>query len=261
MFKGSNNSFGSHGVGLGVGGGSIIAEADGTWSVSDYPTRFHFLLTNDGSASPTVRARLDHDGDWFTEGNHFSGASLFTEGHRYASDENLEPGDTVVLVNGKIKKSTSPMQKNVAGIVFYREHEKWRDWPLHDDEGGTEDDPDRDLSLCRPVTIKDSFENTIDRGVYNSETGEWEKTEEYKNLWKLASIGDSRQDNLVGFKICDEGGTVEAGDLLCTSSTAGYLMKQSDDLIRSYTVGKAMESVTFDENGKATGIYGYVYCG
>ena len=38
-------------------------------------------------------------------------------------------------------------------------------------------------------------------------------------------------------------------------------MKQSDDLIRSYTVGKAMESVTFDENGKASGIYGYVYCG
>jgi hypothetical protein len=38
-------------------------------------------------------------------------------------------------------------------------------------------------------------------------------------------------------------------------------MKQSDDIMRSYTVGKAMEDITFDGNGQATGIYGYIYCG
>ena len=146
------------------------------------------------------------------------------------------------------------MQKNVAGIAFYKEHEKWKDWPLHDEEG-------TDISLHNPTIIKDSFENTVNRGQYNSETNEWEKTEEFKKLWKLASVGDSRQGDLTGFKICNEGGEVEPGDLLCTSSTAGYLMKQSDDVIRSYTVGKSMESVSFDSEGKATGIYGYVYCG
>ena len=261
LFKGSNNSFGAHTAGLGVGGCAILAEADGTWNNADYPSRLQFLCTNDGSVSPIVRARLDHDGDWLTEGSHTSGASLFTEGHRYSSDQELEAGDTVVLVNGKIIKSTGPMQKNVAGIVFYREHEKWRDWPIHDDAGGDEDDENRDLSACNPTIIKDSFENAINRGVYNSESNEWEKTDAFKKLWKLASVGDSRQGNLVGFKICDEGGAVEPGDLLCTSSTAGYLMKQSDDIIRSYTVGKVMETVVFNSTGKATGIYGYVYCG
>ena len=61
--------------------------------------------------------------------------------------------------------------------------------------------------------------------------------------------------------MCTENGDITAGDLLVTSSTPGYLMKQDDDIIRSKTVGKAMEQVTFDENGQATGIYGYIYCG
>ena len=29
----------------------------------------------------------------------------------------------------------------------------------------------------------------------------------------------------------------------------------------SYTVAKAMEDVTFDSNGLAEGVYGYLYCG
>ena len=51
-------------------------------------------------------------------------------------------------------------------------------------------------------------------------------------------------------------GSVSAGDLLCTSSTAGKLTTQADDIIRSYTVGKAME----DGNASAP-VYAYIYCG
>jgi len=63
------------------------------------------------------------------------------------------------------------------------------------------------------------------------------------------------------FNLCNKGGAVGAVDLLCTGSTPGYLMKQADDILRNYTVGKALEDVTFDQNGKATEIYGYIYCG
>ena len=45
--------------------------------------------------------------------------------------------------------------------------------------------------------------------------------------------------------VCGENGDIEAGDLIVTSSTAGKGMKQSDDILRSYTVAKARESVTF----------------
>jgi len=44
---------------------------------------------------------------------------------------------------------------------------------------------------------------------------------------------------------CGEGGNIAIGDLIVTSSTAGKGMKQSDNIVRSYTVAKAREAVTF----------------
>jgi hypothetical protein len=77
----------------------------------------------------------------------------------------------------------------------------------------------------------------------------------------VAAVGDNRSAPLLGFLVCNENGQVEAGDLLCTSSTPGYLMKQDDDIIRAYTVGKALETPVFDADGKASGVYGFLYCG
>jgi len=104
-----------------------------------------------------------------------------------------------------------------------------------------------------------------------------------KSLWKVASIGDSFQSGsralLPGFKVCNQGGDVRTGDLLCSSDTPGYLMKQPSEYVVtsfdsgsnpiyeerqsqcSYTVAKAMEDVTFDSNGLAEGVYGYLFCG
>lgn len=45
--------------------------------------------------------------------------------------------------------------------------------------------------------------------------------------------------------VCGEGGNINRGDLIVTSSLAGKGMKQGDDIIKSYTVAKARESVTF----------------
>lgn len=45
--------------------------------------------------------------------------------------------------------------------------------------------------------------------------------------------------------VCGQGGDISSGDLIVTSSTAGKGMKQSDDILRSYTVAKAREAATF----------------
>jgi len=45
--------------------------------------------------------------------------------------------------------------------------------------------------------------------------------------------------------VCGEGGDLLKGDLIVSSSTPGKGMRQSDDLVRSYTVAKARENVTF----------------
>ena len=45
--------------------------------------------------------------------------------------------------------------------------------------------------------------------------------------------------------VCGEGGNIAAGDLIVTSSMPGKGMRQADDFVRSYTVARARESVTF----------------
>lgn len=46
--------------------------------------------------------------------------------------------------------------------------------------------------------------------------------------------------------VCGENGDLEKGDLIVTSSIPGKGMAQSDDIVRSYTVARARESVTFN---------------
>jgi hypothetical protein len=45
--------------------------------------------------------------------------------------------------------------------------------------------------------------------------------------------------------VCGENGDIQAGDLIVTSSVIGVGMKQADNIVRSITVAKARESLTF----------------
>lgn len=63
-----------------------------------------------------------------------------------------------------------------------------------------------------------------------------------------AEIYDLMPINAVGegqINVCGENGNINVGDLIVSSSTVGKGMKQSDDVIRSQTVAKSRESVTF----------------
>ena len=256
QFRGSTSAFGSSATGLGVGGANIHVEAQQSWSNASYGSKFIIQTTTNGAVFPSNAMRITGAGNVILDGTLTENGAPFTRGHRYSSDEALDIGDTVVLVGDKLQKSTSAMQKNVAGIIHHNEADFVREYGmvLHNQQGD-------DQVGTASSTIQDSWDNAIPLGVYNSETEQWEISAELEKLWKVASIGDSRQDSMLGFKVCNEGGQVGAGDLLCTSNTTGYLMKQPDDIIRSHTVGKAMVDVAFDGNGQAVGVYGYIYCG
>ncbi|MFH1457906.1 MAG: hypothetical protein ABIG31_01915 [Candidatus Omnitrophota bacterium] len=162
-------------------------------------------------------------------GNFYYYSAAFTEYHSYLSDnpDVLGIGDAVCLVNGKLVKSSSKRQTNCVGIVAFK---------------------------------------GIGRGNTDSLSG----APESKNLIQVASIGDNREQKndvslkgrkvLRGFKVCNEGGAIKTGDLLCTSSKSGFLMKQDDDIMHSYTVGKSLVDVSFDKNGEAKDVYGYLLC-
>ena len=149
-------------------------------------------------------------------------STFFTEGHFYWSEQALPPGTTVNLVNGTLATSTSANSSICAGIVGFS------------------------------IEITENSEHKEDSLGVSRTSG---------HMHKVISIGDTRYKGCQGFNVCNEGGAISAGDLLVTSSTPGYLMKQADDLMRSSTVGKAMENVVFNEQGQASEVYGYLYCG
>jgi hypothetical protein len=148
--------------------------------------------------------------------------SFFTGAHIYPSKEILPIGSTVYLDSEGASLTTSA-----------------------------------NSSICVGIVVR-SYEVTTQEAC-----SLFEFTDENKpsHLVEVASVGDSRHKGCQGFNVCNENGDIQPGDLLVTSSTPGYLMKQDDDIIRSKTVGKAMEAVTFDDNGQATGVYGFIYCG
>lgn len=61
--------------------------------------------------------------------------------------------------------------------------------------------------------------------------------------------------------VCGENGNIEIGDLIVTSSIPGKGMKQADDIVRSYTVAKARESVSFDSQSEVKQVSCIYICG
>lgn len=175
----------------------------------------------------SIRVRIDTWSGitYFDESIVTNGATMtFTGGHAYLSKSEVAVGLAVDINGNYAEASSSPLSKKCAGIVM----------------------------SCQLVSDMRDVNYISSMGVEPAD-GDY--------LVYTASVGDTRTKNCPGFNICNENGEVQAGDLLVTSSTPGYLMKQDDDIIRSSTVGKAMEDVVFDESGQATGIYGYIYCG
>lgn len=102
-----------------------------------------------------------------------------------------------------------------------------------------------------PACFMDTV-NTIDEGPVYDPEGQYlynkysstvvpefyEIVEDY-NLAVMNAVGEGQVN------VCGENGDINRGDLIVTSSMVGKGMKQADDIIRSYTVAKARESVTF----------------
>lgn len=77
-------------------------------------------------------------------------------------------------------------------------------------------------------------------------------------LGSVAACGDVVTGTLNGMKVCNEGGNITKGDLLCSSSVPGHLMKQSVTSLHNFTVAKCLQNVTFSGSTTASGVYGYL---
>ena len=192
------------------------------------------------------------------------GGLLTTLSHRYVkrNDVSIESGDLVKLdQNNELVKADSAKDTGIVGILWEMVDYSIKPHKL-----------DKYLKEERVFVEKDHhYRDSFGVKLAEADRGT-------KSLWTVAALGDSVEGSLLGMKICNQNGDVAIGDLLCSSDTPGYLMKQPVEyavvdivdgvpqyeerqVINSFTVGKCMSSVNFDGNGKAEGVYGYLYCG
>ncbi len=200
--------------------------------------RVGFYWQNSGVLN--VRMWLANDGDlrWSggTPGSEGAGSAVgsqsFSATHVYKTDEtDLKIMEAVKLVNKKLVRCTTPKDPACIGIYL--------------GESGRIVDS---FGESCTYTYDDDDDEETPPATVNPDAG---------TAHAVVSLGDTIHNinelRTTGFLVdCD----VEAGDLLCTGTTAGKLTKQDDDVIHSYTVGKAGE----DGNASAP-VYGYIYCG
>jgi len=81
----------------------------------------------------------------------------------------------------------------------------------------------------------------------------WYEAQEGERFATVNALGEGR------VWVTDGNGAIEAGDYITTSAIPGYGQRQDDDLIHSYTLGKAIETVDWDQVTKTVKINGKTY--
>ena len=69
----------------------------------------------------------------------------------------------------------------------------------------------------------------------------WYESEKGESFGVVNALGEGR------VWVTDINGEIQAGDYITTSSVPGYGQMQDDDLLHSYTLGKAIETIDFDQ--------------
>ena len=146
-------------------------------------------------------------------------------------DHSVEVGDLVYDVEvvsrkgysntiTKVASTTTPNQKAVVGVLVKISNViNETNCPAAFKETSSITDAEGNVETTTEYTLGDAANNYY---------------------WSVVnSIGEGQ------INVCGEGGNIEAGDLIVSSSIKGKGMKQADDIIRGYTVAKARESVTF----------------
>ena len=233
-------------------GGSTVSSfasslSTATSNISSLTTSFDGLVLSEppGGGGGIINATLPHQ-------------------HIKRNDILIQKGDLVKLdANNELIKVTSVKDTSAIGILWSKREYTSTITGVNGNE----------LAKDTSKHYMDSLNNVIP-----------ESDRTIKSIWKVAAIGDTRNFDtdatlsLDGMKVCDQNGPVSKGDLVCSSSIPGYVMKQPPEHViigftdgiphyeeqqstHSFTVGKCMEDCVFDANGKVEGIYGYLYCG
>ena len=173
--------------------------------------------------------------------------ATFTGFHYYKlGDTNLQMGELVRLVDGKMYRSTKKQDPTAIGL--YCGLTNWKDSlgnALIDgkEENKEYEEIDADEKVIKKIKKVKNYGKEV-----NVKTNQPAQLIDYAS--SVAVVGDSIHENmnnpLMGAWVTVDAGTIKNGDYLCSSTKAGYLEKQSDDVMHSYTIGKARQDINTD---------------
>ena len=189
-----------------------------------------------GNSNAIAKIRLATStgyGSYIDIGTHYP----FTGSHEVltAPNQGLDIGDIVVcteLVAKKdinnamviVAKSSTPNQKSVLGVVSL-------------------------LNIDKSQTIPTSLAMLVENASTSTTASpittlnpQYQAVYDANELTGINAIGEGL------INVCGEGGNIEIGDYITSSSTPGKGMKQADDLLHNYTVAKSREAYTFTSN-------------
>ncbi len=115
-------------------------------------------------------------------------------------------------------------------------------------------------STLPTVKLSDTGNDNAVFGVFVAESslikGHWYKANEGERFGTVNALGEGR------VWVCNINAPIEVGDYITTSSVPGYGQRQDDSLLRSCTLGKAIETVDWDSvnetvefNGQTLKVY------
>ena len=173
-------------------------------------------------------------------------AFSFTGKHFYQKgDEDLLPGELVKLVDGKSYRVTDKADPTAIGIFWGITRKtdsmntKLIEWKEIDVEYIEKDDQGNDIIQTKKKKTNEEIRLSDKQPATSADFA-----------YAVASLGDSRDIHdtfpLDGAYVTINAGTIKSGDFLCSSAKAGYLEKQSDDVMHSYTVAQARQDIDVD---------------
>ncbi len=170
--------------------------------------------------------------------------TTFTGYHFYQlGDTDLEIGECVSLIDGKIYRTTSSQDSKCIGI--YQGVTNSRDsmgnvFVVRKQKEETYWDED---------TQSEKTRNVVDTGKYGKVSDPLIEAVASDFAYSVACMGDSydihSEKTLIGARVLVKSAEVlSEGDYLQSSDTPGYLEKQDDDVLHNYTIAKLRQPLT-----------------
>lgn len=176
--------------------------------------------------------------------------SPFTGSHiAYTQDTSLQVGQLVYSIDAwtvdvsqtlvHVAKTTTPKDKRVFGVVNYIKHTLM-------------DNIEKDVTLCNKTINEETGEEVFTIKPEYQPYVQYMQDNDFVEV-SVNALGEG------GILVCNENGNIDNGDYLTSANLAGYACKQDDDLLHSYTVAKALESVDWANEPQATKLIACTY--